>query len=222
MDIVGDICKYKSFIYYDYRLSSFDPWSHQIIPDKNQLAKAGSFYSGFGDKVVCFSCNTKFYSWEKTDNRWIEHYKNLPNCLFIKLVGYKTENCESMDIIPSKPSRQYIFVAPQLSLKGANPLFSTYTKDTEITSLQHMCCLWIHFSTLFMQNQCIISYQLLLKKTAIYAKLIISRNFNTLVSCMIKRNLFTCTLMILYLLTKRTASCFLGVRLLIRWKYLQN
>ena len=117
MDIPGEISKYKAHLYYDDRISSFDAWSPQITPDKYQLAKAGFFYSGFGDKVVCFSCDLKLYNWEKTDDPWIEHYKNSPNCLFLKLVGYKTEHCVPMDITPSFSSSQFVFRPPQSRYK---------------------------------------------------------------------------------------------------------
>ena len=130
MDIPGDIGKYKLYVYYENRISSFDPWSQQIIPDKYQLARAGFFYSGFGDKVVYFSCDLKLYNWEKTDDPWIEHYKNSPNCLFLKLVGYKTENCVPMDITSNVPSSQFTFRPPQ-TLKGTNPLFSIFSKDSK-------------------------------------------------------------------------------------------
>lgn len=130
MDI-ADVSTYKSFVYYDDRLSSFDTWSLQIIPDKYQLARAGFFYSGFGDKVVCFSCDLKLYNWEKTDDPWIEHYRNSSNCLFLKLVGYKTENCVPMDIPSNAPSSSFVIQSPQSSLKGTNPLFSIFSKDSK-------------------------------------------------------------------------------------------
>lgn len=132
MDTKGVIGKYESFICYEDRLSSFDTWSSQIIPDRYQLAKAGYFYSGFGDKVVCFSCDLKLYNWEKTDDPWIEHYKNSPDCLFLKLVGYKTESCEPMDVIPNFTSSSSItqFVSPPAkSLEERNPLFRIFASD---------------------------------------------------------------------------------------------
>lgn len=44
MDKPGDIGKYKLYVYYEDRISSFDAWSQQIIPDKCQLARSGSFF----------------------------------------------------------------------------------------------------------------------------------------------------------------------------------
>lgn len=136
MDIASDIGKYKSFIYYDGRLASFDTWSSQIIPDKYQLAKAGFFYSGFGDKVVCFSCDLKLFSWNKTDEPWIEHYKNSPDCLFLKTVGYRTDNTlpidiTPMDITPNISSSQFVFRSPQPFSKDTNPLFSIFSKESK-------------------------------------------------------------------------------------------
>ena len=131
MDIPGEISKYKSYFYYDDRISSLDAWSPQITPDKYQLARAGFFYSGFGDRVVCFSCDLKLYNWEKTDDPWIEHCTKSPNCLFVKLVGQKTKNTTPMDIQPSYPSSQFVFRTPQSNLKDTNPLFSIFSKESK-------------------------------------------------------------------------------------------
>ena len=132
MDIPGHIVLHKLYVYNDDRISSFDAWSQQIIPNKHQFAKAGFFfYSGLGDKVVCFFCDLKLYNWEKTDDPWVEHYKNSPNCLFLKLVGFKTENCVPMDITPTFSSSQFVFRPSQPIAKETNPLFSIFSKESK-------------------------------------------------------------------------------------------
>lgn len=133
MDI-ADISTSKLYSYYDDRLASFATWSLQIIPNKYQLARAGFFYSGFGDKVVCFSCDLKLYNWEKTDEPWFEHCKNSPDCVFLKTVGYKTINNTPMDIIPTFTSGSSItqFVSPpKTTLEERNPLFRIFGSDTK-------------------------------------------------------------------------------------------
>lgn len=88
----SDCCTHKPFKYYQERLATFDTWSEQIIPDKYQLAKTGFYYTGFSDKVSCFSCNIEIYKWEKTDYPWVEHYKHSPSCDFLKILGYTSSD----------------------------------------------------------------------------------------------------------------------------------
>ena len=76
------------FQFYEDRLSTFDIWSTQIVPDKYQLSKAGFYYSGIGDKVICFSCHFELCQWEKTDNPFDEHYRHSSSCNFLKIIGY--------------------------------------------------------------------------------------------------------------------------------------
>ena len=130
MNFTDCISNSKTYIYYEDRLASFDTWSKQISPDGFQLAKAGFYYTGFGDKIACFSCDIKLCHWEKADNPWIEHCEKSPNCLFVKLVGHKTNDCSPMDIASSYPNSQFVFRPLQPS-KENNPLFSIFASDSK-------------------------------------------------------------------------------------------
>ena len=82
-------------MFYEDRLTTFEHWSKQIQPDKYRLAKAGFYYMGEIDKVVCFSCGITLREWEQTDDPLVEHYKWSKNCVFLKMTGYKG----NMDVI---------------------------------------------------------------------------------------------------------------------------
>ena len=83
-------------MFYKDRLTTFEHWSKHIQPDKYKLAKAGFYYTGEIDKVICFACNATLREWERTDDPWIEHYKWSNNCVFLKITGYE-ENLNVID-----------------------------------------------------------------------------------------------------------------------------
>lgn len=89
MDIVD--CKTtNSYRFHEDRLNTFETWSSQIIPNKYQLCKAGFYYSGTGDRVICFSCKIELCKWQKTDDPWAEHLRYSSSCEYLKIVGYTT------------------------------------------------------------------------------------------------------------------------------------
>ncbi|XP_035858121.1 LOW QUALITY PROTEIN: putative inhibitor of apoptosis [Sander lucioperca] len=62
---------------------SFHPWTLSIItPD--ELAKAGFYFLGQGDRVACFSCGGQLSNWEPGDRALCEHQKHYPNCRFVR------------------------------------------------------------------------------------------------------------------------------------------
>ena len=76
-------------MFYEDRLTTFEHWSKQIQPDKYRLAKAGFYYTGEIDKVICFACGATLREWERTDDPWTEHYKWSKTCVFLKMMGYE-------------------------------------------------------------------------------------------------------------------------------------
>lgn len=121
------------FQFYEDRLSTFDIWSTQIVPDKHQLSKAGFYYSRIGDKVICYSCHLELCHWEKTDNPFDEHYKHSPLCNFLKIVGYTsvtdTPNSSTGFPFGGKPvSSSAPFNTPRSGFTfGGKPIFNTNT-----------------------------------------------------------------------------------------------
>ena len=82
-------CVNTNMMFYEDRLLTFEHWSKQIHPDKYKLSKAGFFYTGEFDKVICFACGAVLREWESTDDPWVEHHKWSKNCVFLKMTGYE-------------------------------------------------------------------------------------------------------------------------------------
>ncbi|XP_073518225.1 baculoviral IAP repeat-containing protein 2 isoform X1 [Phyllobates terribilis] len=72
-----------SFMYTEEaRLGTFTNWSLSFLAP-SELAKAGFYYVGPGDKVACFACDGKLSNWEPKDNAMSEHRRHFPNCQFV-------------------------------------------------------------------------------------------------------------------------------------------
>ena len=49
------------------------------------MAKSGLFYTGVGDRVICFYCGIRLIKWQQGDNAFTdEHEKYSPDCGFLK------------------------------------------------------------------------------------------------------------------------------------------
>ena len=72
------------------RLASFAGWPVDSPVKSTDLAEAGFFYTGTGDKVQCFSCLGAIHKWETGDRAWEEHKRLFPDCEFIN--GRETGN----------------------------------------------------------------------------------------------------------------------------------
>ena len=57
MDITDCVFSSNNMEYYENRLRTFDTSPKQILPDKNQLARAGLYYTGKSDICQCFRCH---------------------------------------------------------------------------------------------------------------------------------------------------------------------
>lgn len=72
------------------RLATFINWPHDEgrgnkLISKENMAKAGFYYTGRTDCVKCFVCQIKLNQWEPDDIIWDKHIEISPNCLFAKL-----------------------------------------------------------------------------------------------------------------------------------------
>ncbi|OCT96132.1 baculoviral IAP repeat containing 2 L homeolog isoform X1 [Xenopus laevis] len=65
------------------RLNSFKEWTNAFLTPP-ELAKAGFYFVGPGDKVACFTCDGKLSNWEPNDNAMSEHRRHFPDCPFVK------------------------------------------------------------------------------------------------------------------------------------------
>ncbi|TFK05156.1 transmembrane protease serine 11E-like [Platysternon megacephalum] len=66
------------------RLRTFRQWPESSPVSATDLAKAGFFFLGPGDRVQCFCCGGILRSWEAEDQPMREHHKFFPTCKFIR------------------------------------------------------------------------------------------------------------------------------------------
>uniref|UniRef100_A0A3B3ZPF6 RING-type domain-containing protein n=1 Tax=Periophthalmus magnuspinnatus TaxID=409849 RepID=A0A3B3ZPF6_9GOBI len=71
------------------RLDSFHTWTVTVITPA-ELAKAGFYYLGQGDRVACFSCGGQLSNWEPGDRAVSEHQRHYPNCRYVR--GDRADN----------------------------------------------------------------------------------------------------------------------------------
>ena len=76
-------------LYYELpkRLESFATWPATNLPARDDLARAGFFYTGKETIVRCFYCNGVLRNWTPKDNAIAEHVRWFPHC------AYATQLC---------------------------------------------------------------------------------------------------------------------------------
>ena len=65
------------------RLSSFKTWPAENPINPLDLAQAGFYFTGQGDKVKCFQCHGSVMMWGQGDNPFEEHKTHFPQCPFV-------------------------------------------------------------------------------------------------------------------------------------------
>ncbi|XP_029296820.1 E3 ubiquitin-protein ligase XIAP [Cottoperca gobio] len=65
------------------RLQTLSSWPSTAPVRPRDLAQAGLYYLGEGDRVQCFCCGGMLGGWEAGDTAWREHAKHFPYCFFI-------------------------------------------------------------------------------------------------------------------------------------------
>ncbi|XP_004484181.3 baculoviral IAP repeat-containing protein 3 [Dasypus novemcinctus] len=65
------------------RLLTYQMWPLTFLSPID-LAKAGFYYTGPGDRVACFACGGKLSNWEPKDDAMSEHQRHFPNCPFLE------------------------------------------------------------------------------------------------------------------------------------------
>ena len=74
------------------RLKTFGEWPKFMKPTAPELAKAGFYYTGMGDRVMCFSCKVILKNWEPRDTAWGEHARWRPSCNYVKMAYCKPKS----------------------------------------------------------------------------------------------------------------------------------
>ena len=81
---------YPNFVTFNSRRESFTTWPVQLSQSPDQLASAGFFYTGCGDKVRCFSGGCGLEMWEAGDDPVLEHRKWYPDCFLVIMEGVRS------------------------------------------------------------------------------------------------------------------------------------
>ncbi|XP_031200185.1 baculoviral IAP repeat-containing protein 3 isoform X1 [Mastomys coucha] len=68
------------------RLLTYQTWPLSFLSPA-ELAKAGFYYIGPGDRVACFACDGKLSNWDCKDDAMSEHRRHFPSCPFLKDLG---------------------------------------------------------------------------------------------------------------------------------------
>lgn len=68
------------------RCRSFAEWPRTMKQKPKELAEAGFFYTGVGDRVNCFSCGGGLKDWDENDDPWEQHAQWLSKCRYLKLM----------------------------------------------------------------------------------------------------------------------------------------
>ena len=71
---------YKSL---NVRISSYQGFPAHVKQTPRQLAQAGFFYRGFGDRCSCFWCGIGLQHWETGDDPWVEHAHRSHRCQYV-------------------------------------------------------------------------------------------------------------------------------------------
>lgn len=69
---------------YDDRLNTFVEWPISLAVTAEELAMAGLFYKGFGDKVECYCCGVIFKQWLPGDDPWKAHARWFDACKYLR------------------------------------------------------------------------------------------------------------------------------------------
>ncbi|CAH1265029.1 BIRC3 [Branchiostoma lanceolatum] len=93
------------------RLSSYRHFPDSVPVSATRMARAGFYYSGTGDRVVCFSCGGGVEGWEYGDTAMGEHERLYPHCDFVN--GRETRNK------PLLPPGMFPTPAPQAAAAAA-------------------------------------------------------------------------------------------------------
>lgn len=68
------------------RYRTFHSWPKGLSQKPVQMAGAGLFYTGQGDKVRCFYCDGGLKDWQSEDEPWSEHARYFPDCSYVLLI----------------------------------------------------------------------------------------------------------------------------------------
>ena len=69
---------------YKDRIKTFRTWPKAHAIDKHILCNAGFYYTGQGDRVMCFCCKLVLNQFERHDIPYLEHLKYNSDCSYLE------------------------------------------------------------------------------------------------------------------------------------------
>lgn len=79
------LTNYKSLTSFESRMKTFKTFTKKLNHEVQTFCKAGLFYIGERDRMMCFCCNQGLMDWEVDDDPWVEHARWSPLCSYILL-----------------------------------------------------------------------------------------------------------------------------------------
>ena len=110
---------------FDVRMGTFSGREWQRgLPSQDEMARAGFYYSGMEDRVVCFSCGVKLDEWGD-EEPLARHCKASPHCTFLR-----QDFPEKLESFTPSPTSAYSNTSLRLHS------FSTWPLSSVVTSYQ--------------------------------------------------------------------------------------
>lgn len=132
---IAETAEFREYALESKRLESFTHWPKALKQKPDQLADAGFFYTGRGDRVVCFSCGGGLWQWEENDDIWEEHALHYAKCMYLRLYKGSKYYDEALDTKMRKLDAR---------LKGLNFLEPKKEEDkskcSETSNECQICC----------------------------------------------------------------------------------
>lgn len=121
------------------RLRSFKDWPRSLRQKPEELAEAGFFYTGQGDKTKCFFCDGGLKDWEEDDLPWEQHARWFDRCAYVQLVkgrDYVQKVISQACVIPAAKEQKDATPAPAPKLE---PSSSTEKREVEDSKVCKIC-----------------------------------------------------------------------------------
>jgi hypothetical protein len=127
--------KYREFSTEEQRLKTFKDrlWPIGLNQKPELLAKAGFYYRGISDQVLCFYCEGGLQNWEPNDDPWEEHARHFPRCGFLNVIkspGYVRKIQEEFKRTTSNHIPMYSRSTSSVSSSSTHSTRSTESQST--------------------------------------------------------------------------------------------
>lgn len=116
------------------RLHSFKNCSQSLKQKSELLAEAGFFYSGPGDKTICYYCGGALYDWNEYDKPWEQHTLWYSDCIYVQLRNFTQKAVK--DILATSIPKMRLSLTEE---PNSNVNIHTNKSQTDILHLTEKC-----------------------------------------------------------------------------------